>query len=141
VILFPGKKSQPQFSLQGLLSEMGLKQFQSDLFPIEFIDVPDSPRVLLKAYPKSRFHPFNRSFVLFLQLRMHIRKGLFKYDGLCFERADEGCVGMDGLNSMKFIIMQLAIRISNGDDLLVFQATLLLKANGKVFHHYLEYIL
>jgi hypothetical protein len=60
---------------------------------------------------------------------MQIVKNLFKSDGLCFERADEGSVGMDSLNSMKFIIMQLALGIFDTDDLLMFQATLLLKAN------------
>jgi hypothetical protein len=35
----------------------------------------------------------------------------------------------------------MAVDALEGDDLLVVQAALLLKANGKVFHHYLEYIL
>jgi hypothetical protein len=69
---------------------MGLKQFQIDLFPIEHINIADSPCVLLKAYPKSRFHPFHRSFVLLLELRMDIQKYFLKFDGLCFEGADEG---------------------------------------------------
>jgi hypothetical protein len=69
---------------------MGFKEFKSNFFLIEFIDVPDPPFTLLKAYPKSRFHPLNRSFVLLLELRMDIQKDLLKFDGLCFEGADEG---------------------------------------------------
>jgi hypothetical protein len=47
---------------------------------------------------------------------------------------------MNDLNRVKLIIMQFTIGVSDIQDLVVVQATLLLKANGKVFH-YLEYIL
>jgi hypothetical protein len=45
------------------------------------------------------------------------------------------------LNCVRFVKMHLTFDVLDGEDLFVAQAALLLKANGKVFHHYLEYIL
>jgi hypothetical protein len=44
---------------------------------------------------------------LLLELRMDIQKDLLKFDGLCFEGADEGWMGMDGLNCVR--LMQLTV--------------------------------
>jgi hypothetical protein len=118
---------------------MGFEQFPSDLFPIEHICISDSSFTFLKPHFEGRFDPFDCYFVFFLQLRIHIERELFKFDGLCFERADEGRMRMYELYSVRFVKVQLTVDVSDGEYLLVAQAALLLKANRKVLH-YLEYI-
>jgi hypothetical protein len=70
-------------------------------------------------------------------LSTHLQYFFIKFDGLCFERANEGRMGIYELNSMR--LMQLTV-VFLTQDLPVAQAALLIKANGKLFH-YLEIIL